>query len=181
MELFDLYDPCRRPTGETMLRGEPTPEGRYRLVVHICIFNTKGEMLIQQRQSFKSTWANMWDLTAAGGVISGETTQDAARRELFEELGLDVDFTSQPPAFSSTFPGGFDDFYILEQDLDISTLRCQPEEVQALKWSSLEEVLAMIDSGEFIPYHKGFLQFLFYRQNGHGTLVSLYAQPKEDT
>lgn len=159
-----------------MVRGDATPEGRYRLVVHVCIFNTKGEMLIQQRVPFKSTWANMWDLSAAGGVVSGETSQDAARRELFEEIGLDADFSGKPHAFSSTFPEGFDDFYILEQDLDISTLRCQPEEVQALKWASLEEVHAMIDSGEFIPYHKGFIEFLFFRQNGSGTRVSLYSQ-----
>ena len=71
MEIFDLYDCARRPLGRTMIRGTQTPPGCYRLVVHVCIFNSKGEMLIQQRQSFKDGWPNMWDITVGGSVISG--------------------------------------------------------------------------------------------------------------
>ena len=163
MELFDLYDAYRRPTGETMVRGEPTPAGKYRLVVHICIFNSKGEMLIQQRQSFKKSWAGMWDLSAAGGVVSGETSQESARRELFEELGLDVDFEGTMPTLTTSFEEGFNDIYLLYRDADVSTLRLQPEEVQAARWAGRDEILAMIDSGAFIPYHKGLIEYLFFR------------------
>lgn len=131
-------------------------------------------MLVQQRQSFKAHWSNLWDLTAGGCVISGESSQIGAGRELNEELGLDVDFSNTPPAFTVTFNGGFDDYYILERDLDISQLRLQRSEVQAVKWSSLEEVLTMQERGEFIPYQKGFLEFLFYREKRNGTLVSIY-------
>ena len=46
MELFDLYTADRVKTGRTMVRGGQTPEGFYRLVVHICIFNPEGKMLI---------------------------------------------------------------------------------------------------------------------------------------
>ena len=56
MELFDLYTADRVKTGKTMVRGEPVPEGCYRIVVHICIFNEQGQMLIQQRQPFKRGW-----------------------------------------------------------------------------------------------------------------------------
>lgn len=131
-------------------------------------------MLIQQRQPFKANWANMWDLSAGGCVVSGETSPQGAQRELFEELGLDVDFSQTPPAFSVTFQGGFDDYYILERDLDLKTLRFQPEEVQNAKWASLEEVLAMVDRGEFISYQKAFLEFLFSPKERNGTLVSIY-------
>lgn len=175
MEVFDLYDENRRPTGETMVRVTPTPEGRYRLVVHVCIFNSKGEMLIQQRQPFKKTWANLWDLTVGGCVVSGETSREGALREVWEELGLEADLTSAP-AFSITFPGGFDDYYILQKDIPLSILHLQAEEVQSAKWASLAEVLAMIDSGEFIPYHKGFIEFLFHHPAGSENGVSIYSQ-----
>lgn len=56
MELFDLYDDERRLTGETIERGDPLPESRYHLVIHICIFNSEGKMLIQQRQPFKKSF-----------------------------------------------------------------------------------------------------------------------------
>ena len=49
MELWDVYDVVRNKTGRTMVRGETFAEGDYHLVVHVCIFNSKGEMLIQKR------------------------------------------------------------------------------------------------------------------------------------
>ena len=53
MEIWDLYTKDRIKTEETMVRGEKITKGFYRLVVHVCIFNSRGEMLIQQRQPFK--------------------------------------------------------------------------------------------------------------------------------
>ena len=173
MEIFDLYDEFRRPTGETMVRGTPTPEGRYRLVIHVCIFNSKGEMLIQQRQPFKKKWGGLWDLTAGGCVTSGETTREAARREVLEEELREAELPPAP-AFNITFSGGFDDYYILHNDVELSALRLQEEEVRAAKWASLEVVLAMIDSGAFIPYHKGFLEFLFHHPAGSENGVFIY-------
>lgn len=168
MEIFDLYDASRRPTGETMVRGTATPEGSYRLVVHICIFNSRGEMLIQQRQPFKKTWSNMWDITLGGAVTAGETSQQGAHRELLEELGLDEDFSYTAPTISTSFQNGFDDVYILHRDIALSALKLQPEEVQAAKWADKEEILALIDSGNFIPYSKAFIEYLFFRSAHHG-------------
>lgn len=60
-------------------------KGTYHLVVHVCVFNQKGEMLIQQRQPFKQGWPNLWDVTMGGSALAGETSQQAAMRELKEE------------------------------------------------------------------------------------------------
>lgn len=168
MESFDLYDAQRRPTGETMLRGTPTPTGSYRLVVHISIFNSKGEMLIQQRQPFKDDWCDMWDLSVGGSVTSGETSQTGAERELAEELGVIADLQDAVPSVSISFKGGFDDHYIIKCDLDIADLRLQYEEVKAAKWASLEEILSMIDSGTFIPYHRSLIELLFFLRDHSG-------------
>ncbi|MCI8718641.1 MAG: NUDIX domain-containing protein [Lachnospiraceae bacterium] len=85
-ELWDLYDKNRIPTGKTHKRGEPMKEEDYHMVVHVCIFNSKNELLIQQRQPFKEGWPNMWDLTVGGSATSGDTSQSAAEREVFEEI-----------------------------------------------------------------------------------------------
>ena len=53
MELWDVLDRDRRLTGRTMRRGDEMAAGDYHLVVHVCLFNAAGEMLIQQRQPFK--------------------------------------------------------------------------------------------------------------------------------
>ena len=39
MEIMDLYDKNRQPLNETAVRGTALPEGKYRIVVHLCIFN----------------------------------------------------------------------------------------------------------------------------------------------
>ena len=103
MEYIDLYDMHRIPTGKTILRGSPVPEGMYRVVVHICIFNSKGEMLIQQRQSTKKHFPDMWDISVGGQVSSGETSELAAQREIYEELGLDIDMSDMRPLASMSF------------------------------------------------------------------------------
>ena len=63
MELWDVYNYDRTKSGRTMVRGDKMEGGAYHLVVHACIFNSRGEMLIQQRQPFKQGWSNMWDIT----------------------------------------------------------------------------------------------------------------------
>ncbi len=169
MEIVDLYDNHRNPTGETIVRGNPVPEGRYRSVIHICIFNSCGQLLIQQRQSNAHSFPNQWDVSVGGGVSSGETPQTAASREIGEELGLVYDFSKSAPAVTVTFSEGFDDFFIIHLNLKLTDLHLQPEEVQAVRWANLEDILSMIDDGRFIPYRKSFIDFLFFLRDHQNT------------
>ena len=68
-----------------------------------------------------------------------------------EELGLDLDLSDVRPTMTIHFDTGFDDIYVLTRNVDLSALRLQPEEVQAVRWASKEEILRMIDDGRFIP------------------------------
>lgn len=171
MEQFDLYTKDRLPLNQTMNRGEQTPDGCYRLVIHVCIFNSSGKMLIQQRQPFKKGWSDMWDLSCDGSVVSGEDSRTAAEREVAEELGVTISLKGTRPVLTIHFDEGFDDIYAITKDFQLSELQLQHEEVQAVKWASLEEILAMIDSGEFIPYHKDLIGLLFFMRNHRGTFT----------
>lgn len=165
MELFDLYTADREKTGLKMVRGESVPDGFYRLVVHVCIFDSEGRMLIQQRQPFKKGWSNLWDLSVGGCAISGESSRMAAERETREELGLAVKLFGICPTMTLYWEHGFDDYYILTQPVDLQSLRLQFEEVQAVRWATMEEILQMIDNGQFIPYEKSLIMLLFYRRD----------------
>ena len=169
MELFDLYTEDRVRTGRTMVRGTKVPEGLYRLVVHVCIFDPEGRMLIQQRQPFKKGWSNMWDITVGGCAVAGDTSQAAAEREVREEIGLELDLQDERPTMTTTFEGGFDDYYVLTRDVDLSSLRLQYEEVQTVCWAGKEEILRMIDDGQFISYEKSLIELLFFFRNHSGT------------
>ncbi len=165
MELLDLYTADREKTGKTMVRGEPTPDGCYRLVVHVCIFDREGRMLIQQRQPFKRGWSGLWDISVGGCAVAGDSSRTAAERETLEELGLSVDLSEVRPSLTIHWEKGFDDYYLLTMPVDTEQLKLQPEEVQTVRWATLEVVLRMIDDGRFIPYEKSLIELLFRRRN----------------
>ncbi len=118
-------------------------------------------MLIQQRQPFKDGWANMWDITVGGGATVGDTSQQAAMRELEEEIGLKLDLSNTRPHLTVNFDEGFDDIYLVEAEVDLDELTLQPSEVQAVQWADEATILDMIRSGKFIPYHEPMIPLLF--------------------
>lgn len=165
MEIWDLYTRDRQKTGQTIVRGTEIPEGLFRLVVHICIFNGEGQMLIQRRQTTKSGWPDLWDVTVGGHAIAGETSSMAAERETMEELGISISLREVRPALTPTFPNGFDDIYCIEQEVELSGLTLQEEEVKDVRWATKEEIFALIDDGLFIPYHKSLIDLMFFLRN----------------
>lgn len=168
-EIIDLYTVDRELTGRTAGRGDELEKGTYRMVVHVCIFNSKGEMLIQKRADDIVRWSSLWDVSVGGGASAGDTSRQAAERETAEELGIDIDFSDRRPVITVNFSDGFDDFYTVEADISLDDLHLQTDEVADVKWASREEVEAMIDDGRFIPYQKDLLGYLFFAREGRGT------------
>lgn len=169
MELLDIYDENRNLTGRTMKRkegGSKYPEGDFHLVIHVCIFNSKNQMLIQQRQPWKKGFPNMWDVTIGGSAISGETSREAAERETFEEIGYQIDLSDERPFFTINYETGFDDFYLVEREIDIKDLTLQYEEVQSVKWASKDEILQLVKEGKFIDYWLTELSFDIRKHRG---------------
>lgn len=160
MEILDLYDRERIKTDKTYQRGTAQPKGYYRLVIHVCIFNSKGQLLIQQR-TYNKKMPGLWDVTCGGAVSTGETSSVAASRELFEELGVTINFKNIRPSLTANFANGFDDFYVLNKDIDIDNLLLQEEEVKDARWESLDGVLKLWRSGKFVSYKESFIRFLF--------------------
>ncbi len=150
MEAWDLYDKNRKKLNTTINRGDTVPHDCYHLAVKICIFNRQGEMLIQQRSNKKSDYPELWDLTACGSAVSGETSEIAAKRELEEEVGITIDGELKP--FMTIYDKVcFFDIYILRKQVDIETLKLQEDEVKRVKWANKNEILNMIKNKEFIP------------------------------
>ncbi|MFD2867291.1 NUDIX domain-containing protein [Kurthia populi] len=170
MEKWDVYDKHRMKKAKKIYRGEPMDSEEYHLVVHACIFNQQGKMLIQQRQTFKDSWPNLWDVTCGGSALEGETSQQAIGRELFEEIGLAHQFDKMRPHITVNFERGFDDYYLLEREVDIEQLVLQPDEVQAVKWASHQEIKEMMAEKQFVPYYTGILDYLFAGRHAFGSV-----------
>lgn len=167
MEIWDEYDRDRIKTGKTIERGQ-YPQNSYRTVVHICIFNSEGKMLIQQRDANKIKNPNKWDITLGGCVQAGETSRQAAERELKEELDITYDFSNKNAHLTINFDFGFDDFFLIEKDVEIKAVKFVDNEVQKVKWASEKEILQMIVNGEFINYFPTLISALFEMRKNKG-------------
>ena len=82
MEQWDLYTVDRVKTGRVMNKNEPVPAGLYHLQVHVVLFNRAGQMLIQQRTESKQWFPGLWDYSVGGRAQAGETSAQAAEREV---------------------------------------------------------------------------------------------------
>lgn len=160
-EIWDLYDQSRIKLNQTVFRGDELPINTYHLVVHVCYFNEEDKMLIQKRSSHK-TWGGLWDISIGGAVQSGETSQMAAKRESFEELGIVHDFSLSKPQLTRGFERGFDDIYLVDKNIDIRDIKFNDQEACEAKWATKEDIFSLIDKQLFLPIHeKTYIDFIY--------------------
>src|SRR5262249_34827106 len=80
-----------QPVGSAT-KQEAWDKGLIHRIVRLMVENDKGELLLQHRSPTKNIYPDTWDPSAAGHVDAGEDYEEAMRRELQEELGLDMSF-----------------------------------------------------------------------------------------
>ena len=147
-EYWDLYDANRNPLGRTIKRGEAFADGEYYVCSEVWIQNSEGNLLVTQRHPDKKA-GGLWEFTG-GGVLAGETTKQAAVRELEEELGVRVDESELSLLEVYQQRHYFMDIFVVKKDLDKGTVMLQPEEVVDAKWVSHEELLQMIEEKQVV-------------------------------
>lgn len=146
MEYFDLYTADRQPLGHRIQRGAPIPRGEYHIVVQIMTVNRKGEVLLTQRVPEKTS-GGKWECSG-GCAVTGETSRQAAVRELREETGLVVSTEDISLEWTLTTDSMLRDFYIVTKDSRLESLRLQATEVCAAKWVSFERLEEMVRTGQ---------------------------------
>ncbi len=154
MELRDLYDENKKITGETIYKGQEVPKGRYYITVVVFIQNKKNEFLLQKRVKKKDgKWA-----TTGGHPVSGETSRQGIISEIKEELGIDVSERNVKLFKTIKTEDDFVDIYYLKEDIDIKEIKIQKEEVEDVKWATIDEIEELIKSGSFSESHTEFFK-----------------------
>ena len=146
MEYFDLYTIDRKPLGKLVQRGAPISRGEYHIVVQIMTVNSKGEVLLTQRVPEKTS-GGKWECSG-GGAVSGESSEEAAVRELREETGIRITSRDIIRQWSMITDGMLRDFYITHTDASLEELKLQSTEVCAAKWVSFDRLVEMSRSGQ---------------------------------
>jgi 8-oxo-dGTP pyrophosphatase MutT (NUDIX family) len=88
-ELVDVVDGDDRVIATVPRRQMRAERLRHR-AVFIAVVSSAGQLLVHRRSDAKDLWPGRWDIGAGGVVAAGEDYDTAARRELFEEVGVDA-------------------------------------------------------------------------------------------
>ena len=91
----------------------------------------------------------LWEFTG-GGVLAGETTKQAALREVQEEMGLWIEEPELSLLEVYQHKNYFMDIFVIQKDVDESALTLQPDEVVDAKWVSHEALLQMIEEKQTV-------------------------------
>lgn len=158
MELWDIYDKDKKPTGRTMKRNDwCLKEGEYHLSVLGVIQRPDGKYLITKRAADKA-WAPGWWEVSGGAAIAGETSEEAMKREILEETGLDV--TNAEGGFLFSYhrenPGEGDNYFVdvykYHMDFTEEDIKLQTEETNAFQIADAAQLSEYDKQGIFLHY-----------------------------
>lgn len=88
-EIYDVVDRMDKVIGQAT-RREIHQKNLLHRSIHILVFNSENELFLQKRSMAKDEKPGLWDTSSAGHVDSGETYDECAHRELWEELGINA-------------------------------------------------------------------------------------------
>lgn len=148
-ELVDVVDEHDRVVRTVTRREMRAGRLRHR-AVSIAVLSSDGRLLVHRRADTKDVWPGMWDLAAGGVVGAGESYEEAARRELAEELGVVVD------ALDDLGSGSFTDDAV---DLVGRGYRCTHDgpfaftdgEIAEVRWVTGAELAVLMAEEPFVP------------------------------
>ena len=154
MEFFDVVDLYGNPTGEIVERTYAHAHDIRHRTAHIWIVRRvlgRIQILLQKRSADKDSFPGKYDTSSAGHMAQGREPLESARRELFEELGIEA--SEDQLTFAGTFDIHFEKefhgkmfrdneiafVYVYDNPVDIDKLTLQTEEVERVNWFDLRE------------------------------------------
>lgn len=149
MEIIDVLKPDGTPTGVKKPKPLVHRDGDWHRAVHIWIVGSDGRVVVQLRSHRKENNPNLWDVSAAGHISSGEDMREAAVREVREELGLEIGVAElrhvatlreQSVINAGTYiDNEIHEIFVVRRDVDLRSLRLQEEEVDAVRLVTFDE------------------------------------------
>lgn len=142
-EIWDAYDKeFNKIDNVTLVRGENIPDGMYHLVGEIIVKHKDGTYLLMQRD-YKKHLGGMWEVTAGGSALKGETSLDCVIRELREETGIiALDIREIGRIVHDDYHSLFVE-YLCITDCDKNAIMLQEGETVDYKWINKDDLLKM--------------------------------------
>ena len=164
MELLDIYDSNGNRTGKTIERGkslDTLKEDEHIAVGVIFIENDKGEFLIQKTSKEKGG-----EYSSTGGHIdSGETPLESIRREVLEELGINIKQDEIKEYGFIIYDKPIRYIFYLKKNINIEDIKVQQEEVDYVKYMNITEIRNLIKTNQMLKSHGIMFEELLKRIN----------------
>lgn len=142
-EKWDAYDKSFNKIDNLILeRGQKLPQEVYHLVGEIVVKHTDGTFLIMKRDYCKHL-GGMWELTAGGSALYGETSLECAIRELKEETGIETTNLIELDKVVHKENQSLYVLFLYVTDCKKDVVALQKGETIAYKWVTREEILNM--------------------------------------
>ena len=147
-ELVDIVDDDDNVIA-TVTRSEMRSRRLQHRSVGIAVLSTDGRLLIHRRSLAKDIWPGWWDIAAGGVVAAGETYEEAARRELEEELGVkgDLEFLGQSRYVDDDVAEMCRGYRLVHD----GPFEFSDGEVSEVRWVTFAELQAMRMTHSFLP------------------------------
>ncbi len=170
-ELIDVLDEFGNKTGEVKPKSAIKRDGDYHRVIAVLIVNDD-KILIHQRSKNKKVYPGLWSLFVRGHVQAGESSLDACKREIKEEIGIDINedeleflYTLKEEAKKKDYiENMFYDTYLLRKKINLKDITIQKEEVDDIKYIKIDEVHNLIKNGskDFVPNDEDYKRIFEY-------------------
>jgi isopentenyldiphosphate isomerase len=150
-EIFPIVDEDGNTIGEAP--RSVCHDGKSKLlhpVVHLHLFNSKGELFLQKRVMTKDIQPGKWDTSVGGHVDVGESVEEALARESLEELGLknfSAKFLKKYIWESPVERELVNSFYTISDEVPVT----DPGEIEEGKFWSLQKIKENLDNDIFTP------------------------------
>ena len=156
-EKLDIYNRNKEKTGRIIERKDEEifHENEFVIAVQCWIINSKNEILLTRR-NLNKTSGGRWEATS-GLVQSGENSIQGIKRELKEEIGLEIEDKDLTLFKTVVEEKTIRDIYVIKKDIEIKDLKFADQEVIDAKFVKIEELEKMIDNGESFEWFRWFL------------------------
>lgn len=156
MELIEIIDEQGNFTGEVVDKEYAHDHNLLHNEVAVFIINSKGETLLQKRSSNKRYNPNMWAI-CAGHVDAYESLEDAAIREVQEEIGIlldnkDLHKYKEAEVVLKESNSHTTHYYYAKTDLKENEFVIQEEDLSEVKWVNIDDVIEMIKNHDNIVF-----------------------------
>lgn len=142
MELLDVFDEDNNFLGYCLERSQVHDENLWHRHVSAWIMNYNGDVLLQQRSFSKKKNPGKWAKTG-GHVDASESCSESIKREVYEEIGLEVndDEIVNIEIFKSNSNEHYFSYgYIFFTDFEVDDFMLQESEVSGVKYFTIEEL-----------------------------------------